>query len=223
MKAPVADSTCGEFVVLLHGLARTRRSMQAMAQALLEQGYRVVNTAYPSRHQTIDELAARVIPRAMFECQRQGATRIHFVTHSLGGILVRRYFNRQTDNYLGRVVMLGPPNQGSEAVDRLRDLPGFGLLNGPAGRQLGTGADSVPRSLGPVTFELGVIAGTHGINPWLARLIPGDNDGKVSVESTRVAGMTDFIQLPCSHTFMMKSPRVIQQTIFFLKNGMFDR
>jgi hypothetical protein len=117
--------------------------------------------------------------------------------------------------------MLGPPNQGSEAVDRLKYFPGYFLLNGPAGLELGTSQDDLPKQLGPVDFELGVIAGRRSINPVLSSLIPGSNDGKVSVSSTQIEGMRDFINLPVTHTFMMRNPTVIEQTLTFLKHGCF--
>ena len=123
---------------------------------------------------------------------------------------------------VGRVVMLGPPNQGSEVVDRLGRLPGFTLLNGPAGKQLGTAATDLPKTLGPVSFELGVIAGTRSLNPLLSQLLPNPDDGKVSVSATKVAGMTDFIALPVSHPLMMNNKEVLRQILAFLAKGRFD-
>jgi len=130
--------------------------------------------------------------------------------------------NHSIEN-LGRVVMLGPPNQGSEVVDELRDVPGFGFINGEAGQELGTGANSVPRRLGPANFDLGVIAGTSSVNPVLSEMIPGPDDGKVSIESTRLEGMSDHIVMDVSHTFMMRDDEVIEQVISFLQSGKFRR
>ena len=118
--------------------------------------------------------------------------------------------------------MLAPPNQGSEVVDDFGAMPGFGLVNGPAGFQLGTGDDSLPRSLGPVNFEVGIIAGSATFNPILSQSLPNPDDGKVSVESTRVKGMKDFIVVPHSHTFIMRAEVVVEQTIHFLREGSFD-
>lgn len=209
-----------ECVILLHGLARTNVSMLAMEKAISHAGYRAINYHYPSRQFSIAELAELAVSETLAQCA--GATRIHFVTHSMGGILVRQYLSQHKIEKLGHVVMLGPPNHGSELVDLLADLPGFKTVNGPAGMQLGTGAMSVPNSLGPVDYSLGVIAGTQTINLILSTMLPKPNDGKVSVESTKVEGMTDHIELPATHPFMMWNPDVIDQVLFFLKQGHFQ-
>jgi len=158
----------GDCVVLLHGLARTAKSMTNMAAGLETQGLTVANIDYPSREMPIQELAPWAVERGLRECRKHDPLTIHFVTHSLGGILVRYYLASSAIAELGRVVMLGPPNQGSEVVDVFADVPGYAWLNGPAGFQLGTGPDSVPRMLGPVTYPVGVIAGTESVNPILS-------------------------------------------------------
>jgi len=216
VSAPVA----ADCVILLHGLARTSVAMAPMAEVLSTRGFQVVNVDYPSREKPIEELAPLAVKKGLAQCAPEQT--VNFVTHSLGGILVRYYLEQNTIDGLGRVVMLAPPNQGSEVVDDLRNVPGFTLLNGPAGLQLGTDAQSIPRRLGPVNFELGVIAGTETFNPLLSQSLPNPDDGKVSVESTKVEGMRDFLALPYTHTFIMRSDSVIEQTIHFLRNGSFD-
>jgi pimeloyl-ACP methyl ester carboxylesterase len=196
--------------------------MNRLEDALRDAGYDVINNGYPSREKPIEELARLAIDRGVSQCSSADDP-IHFVTHSLGGILVRYYVETHGLARLSKVVMLAPPNQGSEVVDRLREVPGFSLLNGPAGLQLGTDASSVPLSLGRVHFTLGVIAGTETFNPLLSLHLPDPNDGKVSVESAKVDGMTDFIEVPHSHTFIMRSQRVIDQVLFFLRTGRFER
>jgi len=210
-----------ECVVLLHGLARTADSMAALAKRLTAEGYAVSNVDYPSRKHTIEELATLAVEPGLTQCRGLSAARIHFVTHSLGGILVRVYLKDHPRPDIGRVVMLGPPNQGSEVVDNLKNTPGYELLNGPAGMQLGTESTDIPKSLGPVEFELGVIAGSQSINLILSTYLPNPDDGKVSAESTKVEGMADFIMLPTTHPFMMKNDAVIDQTLYFLRHGKF--
>lgn len=211
----------GEHVILLHGMCRTSRSMERMARALRESGYSVSNIDYPSRSACVAELSEQVITKAIAECDRHHATQVHFVTHSLGGILVRSYLSRHDLPKLGRVVMLGPPNQGSEVVDRIGSWRLFELINGPSGRELGTATDSVPNRLGPARFPVGVIAGSRSINWINSAFITGSDDGKVSIRRTRLAGMEDHVVVPTSHPFMMKNSRVIQQTITFLQQGKF--
>ena len=212
----------GEAVILLHGLARTEKSMRPMARALESEGYAVVNQGYPSTSAQIEKLADLAIAEALAEPVVQASQRVHFVTHSMGGILVRSYFARHSHERLGGVVMLAPPNQGSEVVDRLRERWLFQVINGPAGSQLGTDPDSVPNQLGEVDFELGVIAGNRSINWINSLMIPGANDGKVSVASTRVEGMNDHITIRTTHPFIMRNSSVIRQTLAFLKNGAFN-
>lgn len=211
-----------ECVVLLHGLARTSSSMNRMQEALLNENFLVANVDYPSRDYAIEELATMAVEEGLKKCRaHDGVARIHFVTHSLGGILVRQYLSMETIDELGRVVMLGPPNQGSGAVDELVDVPGFDWINGPAGRQLGKGEESVPLKLGPVDFELGVIAGTHTIDPITSAVLDDPDDGRVSVVDTQVEGMDDFVVVEHSHAFMMRMQRPIDLTIEFLRNGSF--
>ncbi len=211
-----------ECVVLLHGLARTSGSMNELEQKLVKEGYYVANIDYPSRKKDIVELSEIAVNEGLSKCSENNASPVNFVTHSLGGILVRQYYKNHAPENVKRVVMLGPPNNGSEVVDNLKDTPGFELLNGPAGMQLGTQDNDVPKSLGPVNFELGVIAGTQSINLLLSTFLPNPDDGKVSVESTKVDGMSGFVALPATHPFLMKNDQVIDEVINFLEHGKFQ-
>jgi len=218
--ARVAESGA-ECVILLHGLWRSSLSMAALERELAGAGYAVVNVGYPSTSYRVEDLAVMAVEEGLEGCRAAGATPIHFVTHSLGGILVRQYLATHELAELGRVVMLGPPNQGSQLAAYVSSLGLPRALQPPAIDQLGNGGDSVPRQLGPVHFELGVIAGT---SDWLPLPVDAEaplSDGIVSVDETLVEGMTDFVAVPASHTFMMWDDEVIAQVLVFLREGKF--
>ncbi|MCC6929405.1 MAG: alpha/beta fold hydrolase [Gemmatimonadaceae bacterium] len=205
----------GETVVLLHGLARSSGSMEHMARSLANAGYHVCNIDYPSREHDIATLARDYVAPRIAACAPADA-RVHFVTHSLGGIVVRQLAASGAMPRIGRVVMLGPPNRGSEVVDALGDWRLFRMLNGPAGRELGTADTATPRRLGAASFPVGVIAGTRSVNWILSLIIPGEDDGKVAVRNARLDGMRDFAVVSAAHPFLMNDAAAIAMTIRFL-------
>ncbi len=214
--------TTNDYVVVLHGMGRTPVSMMRLAHVLKEGGYEVVNRWYWSLGKEPHNLVQRLAEIVREHCPDR-SRRIHFVTHSLGGIITRLYLAEHPETKLGRVVMLGPPSQGSELTDAFRKYPIYERIMGKTGTGLGTGANDLARALPPVNFELGIVAGNKSINPLYSRLIPGPDDGKVSVERAKTEGMTDFIVLPATHTWMMQRDDVAQHALHFLKHGKFER
>lgn len=207
--------TTTDTVILLHGLARSHRCMRKLEKALKQAGFHTLNMHYPSTRHDIETLAAMVMPAALDRCRQ--ARRIHFVTHSLGGILLRSYLQQYSIPNLGRVVMLAPPNQGSEVAASLQRYALFRHCFGPAAAQLG----DVPQKLGKADFELGIIAGNRSINPLFHYWLRGDNDGTILVDDTRLTGMKDHLTLPVSHPFIMTDTAVITQVLYFLREGQF--
>lgn len=219
---PVVPAHAGECVVLLHGLARSSLSMEPMKWFLEDSGFPVANVDYPSRDFKVEELATIAIEDGLQQCRAMNSIeKVHFVTHSLGGILVRYYFAENKLDSLGRVVMLAPPNQGSAAVDELQEWPGFEWLNGPAGYQLGKGENSIPLQLGAPTFEFAVIAGDESIDPVTSAVLENPDDGRVSVSDTYLEGMQDFRLVGASHAFIMQKGDVFELVKSFLLTGAF--
>ncbi|MDP6796393.1 MAG: alpha/beta fold hydrolase [Candidatus Krumholzibacteria bacterium] len=209
-----------ETVILVHGLGRTPASMLLLAARLEKSGFRVHRYGYPSRTETmevlVDSLQADLGKRYGIR-----SSQLHFVTHSMGGILVQSYLARQTGPHQGRVVMLSPPSRGSEIVDVFSGSHLLRKLLGPSGSRLGTGPGSIPDSLPPIRFRLGIITGKRSLNPLGSWLIPGPDDGKVSVDRAELPGASDFLVLPASHTFIMNRKDVADEVVNFLRHGRF--
>ncbi len=217
---PVSKSK--EYVILLHGMGRTKFSMRKLGKYLAGHGYQTINVGYPSTREPVEKIADGYLASMADQCRKNGAEKIHIVTHSLGGIVTRQYLQNHLLPVGSRIVMISPPNKGSELADVLRDLFIYKWLNGPAGQVLGTGPESLPNSLKSVKGEIGVITGDRTLNPFFSWLIPGKDDGKVSVESAKLDEMADFLVVPSSHSFIMRHSEVLKQVVFFLKNGKFD-
>lgn len=209
----------GPRVILLHGMVRSPACMKPLAADLRRAGYRVCNIGYPSRPYDVAELVERYVRPAFESCGPDQA--VHVVSHSLGGILVRYYLQSADLPAGSRVVMLAPPNHGSEVADHVRHWPVYRWWAGRVGQQMGTGKDAIVHRLKPIDAEIGVIAANRSIQPWFSTLIPGEDDGAVSVEATRLPEMRDFTIVRSSHSLVMFNRRVRRQVLHFLAEGRF--
>ena len=207
-------------VIVVHGLGRTPASMTILVSRLKNAGFRVVSFGYPSTSEPMEALVDR-LQDEIGRCCGSEAETVHFVTHSMGGVLVRSYLSQRPEAHQGRVVMLSPPSQGSELVDAFADSPLRRLFLGPAGSQLGTDSAGITSQLGPVRFGLGIVTGDRSISPLGSWLIPGPDDGKVGVDRAMVDGATDFIVVSATHTFIMNRKDVSEEVVHFLRQGRF--
>jgi pimeloyl-ACP methyl ester carboxylesterase len=218
----VNDATkVGDGVVLLHGISRTARSFRKMELALQRAGYATLNLDYASRRKPLEALTEDIHPA--IELFAGGVTgSVHFVCHSMGGLLARAYLAKHKLARLGRVVMLGTPNGGSEIADRLQNLKAYRAFFGPAGQQLGTKRDAAMVALLPaIDYPIGIIAGNRSIYPISSIGLPRPHDGRVSVINTRLDGMADHIVIRTSHPWLVRNGEAIAQTIAFLRDGRF--
>jgi pimeloyl-ACP methyl ester carboxylesterase len=218
---PASANATQDGVVLLHGISRTARSFRKMQTALESTGFATLNLDYASRRKALEALAEDIHPAIQrFADGLDGS--VHFICHSMGGLLARVYIARYRPKQLGRVVMLGTPNSGSEIADRLKDFGIYRAFFGPAGQQLGTQRDAAVEALfAPVDYPVGIIAGDRSIYPIASAFLPKPHDGRVSVENTRLDRMVDHVVVHTSHPWLVRSGEAIAQTIAFLKEGRF--
>ena len=209
-----------EVVVLLHGIARTNKSMEPIKDVLEKKGYEVLSITYPSREKDLQAITEHLHQTALNEAFWNQYKTVNFVTHSMGGLVARAYLDQYRYKNLGRVVMLAPPNKGSEVADLIHGIPMYDWYYGPAGDQLTTKAQE-NNDVTPY-YELGIIAGRTEWPYFIAAfIVPGKSDGRVSVERTKLEGMKDHITLPATHTFIMDKPNVHNQILQFLEHGLF--
>ena len=212
-----------EVVVLLHGFGRNKAAMWLLAARLERAGYEVRRIGYNSFKRTPEEILDGVMAEIESCCRSMShAPALHFVGHSFGGLLARAYLQTNQVSNLGRVVLIGTPNQGTIFVDRFRDTWWLRML-GPTALALGTSEDSFPSQLEPPYYEVGVIAGS--VNRLLRNesYLPGDDDGIIPIEATHLEGMQDFLVVRTSHGYLRYDKHVADQTIAFLQHGQFNR
>ena len=215
-----------DYVVVLHGLTRGIAHMKMLANYISQNNFEVLNIGYPSTTLPISKIVDNIY-ESIFHITRIGR-RIHFVGYSMGGILARILIDKYNFKKLGRVVQIAPPNHGSELVDYIKNSKFFNFIYhricGPAGQELDT-KNALIKQLAYnriIKYELGVIAGKINYTiPIVSSLLPTDNDGRVSVDSTRLRDMKDHIIINCSHISAPYNKNVQQQTVFFLKEGRF--
>ena len=208
-------------VIVLHGLGRTSTSMAILVSRLEDAGFGVVSFGYSSTSEPMEALVDQ-LEAEVARCCGDEPDAVHFVTHSMGGVLVRSYLSQQPEPHRGRVVMLSPPSQGSEIIDAFADSPRLrAFFVGPAGSRLGTDSTGFAKQLGPVRFDLGIITGDRSMSPLGSWLIPGPDDGKVGVDRARLEGAADFLVVSATHTFIMNRRDVATEVVHFLRDGRF--
>jgi len=209
----------GKAVVLLHGIMRSAKSFNSFKRELEKQGYLVFSVDYPSTQITIEQAAAD-LQRVLQSLE--GIEQISLIGHSMGGLVIRAWFQDHQDTRIDKVIMLGTPNQGAEMAEALKNFLPFQWILGKAGQQLATNEENSPRKLPAPSVPCGIIAGgrgeqTNGYNPWL----PGDDDGTVTIASAHLEGEADFLRLPCLHMFLMRDKKAIKAALQFLETGQF--
>jgi pimeloyl-ACP methyl ester carboxylesterase len=218
----------GEVVLVLHGLGRTRDSMAGMCRYLEREGrYTVLNMSYATTRGRIEDHAA-ALARVVRNLD-PGVTEVNFVAHSLGNIVVRRFlydYERQSEPNpirprVKRIVMLGPPNRGSQLAQRFPHSMLVRLVAGSSTVELAKNWTSLQQRLATPRCQFGIIAGGQGDDDGRNGLLEGDDDLIVTVEETKLAGARDFAVLPVYHGVIMLDRRVREYTLRFLQHGYF--
>ncbi len=220
-KKPPSEERKGEVVFLLHGILRRAGAMRPIEDSLRKKGYRVVNFGYRSRSESIGDIADSLADRVKRLMEEEPVTGISFVTHSMGSIVVRYCLAHYREIPVKRFIMIAPPNRGSIMASYLKRWLPYRLILGRAVEELARSSESLVSRLPEPRGEFGVIAGGTGASTGMNPFIPGDDDGTVSVEETRLSGMTDFIQVRGQHSTLLFQRRVIANVFSFLEDGRF--
>jgi pimeloyl-ACP methyl ester carboxylesterase len=210
-------------VVLVHGFMDTRFHLFFMEKRLVDDGYRVINKTYPSVTMSIEECAdylARVIERGTEDID--GPYELDFITHSMGGLVARCYLAKYDPPQARRLVMIATPNRGVTKAELVARLPLADRVLGPALMEMAQGPDYLCTLCGGApTVEFAVIAGGKGDGQGYSVLIPGDDDGTVSVRSAYLPGASDFLLLDHIHNLICFYDDTITNAQSFLADGAF--
>ena len=208
-------------VILLHGIMKSSKKMDGLAKFLEKHGFDVCNISYPSTKFALEDLI-HIIHQDIENSGHKKYQYVSFIGFSMGGLLTRAYLNHYKIPNLGNVVFIGTPNKGSEVADFFQNYRFYRMLCGPAGQQLITNQESFKDVLGMPYYSFGVVSGNFSVNLLLSKIIKKPNDGKVSVESTKLDGMKDHIVLRTSHPFMVRNKKIWQYALNFLKHSKFE-
>jgi pimeloyl-ACP methyl ester carboxylesterase len=185
-------------------------------------GYRVTSIGYPSHRVSIAAAVQQHLNPALEQLEIAPGSQVHFVTHSLGGIVFRAWAAQRDPAFpLGRAVLLAPPNQGSQIIDELRQWGWVRWFLGPVSAELGTDAASTPNTLGPLPPETGIIMGNKDTLPVFRHLLGSESDGVVTIASAHGEGEADFTLLPANHATIIIQPAVFRAVHRFLQTGSF--
>lgn len=209
-----------KWVILVHGVLRSSSSMEKIEKALRNKGYKTLNFDYDSRRETI-KIVAKRLHREITKIYERDIESVSFVTHSFGTIIVRYYCANHTIKKKGRFVMIAPPNKGSQWARILSRLSLYKWVLGVAGGKVQDVEQAIPKIMSPPPIEFGVIAGGTGMKMGINPLLPGDDDGTITVEETKLEGMKDFIQIRGQHSLLLLQQGVIDNVIHFLERGQF--
>lgn len=209
-----------ECVVLLHGWARSSKCMDPIEKELKKAGYRTINISYPSRKYSIAEISSDHIHPLI---NKDGCSKVHFVAHSMGGLVTRHYLANHSIDNLGRVILIASPNQGSEIVQKVKNISWLAKILGPGCLELAKDSKIIT-SLAKPYYEIGIISADVSVNPITSLFfLPGPDDGTVTVESTLLDNMHDHTIISSTHTMVLKHHLTHRQIKNFLKYGKFEQ
>lgn len=208
-----------EAIIFIHGMGRKHHSFRKLQKEAKRRGYITYNQTYSSTKQKVEYSSKQYIEKALDSLKVHAPTKVHFVTHSLGGILIRYYLSHYTIKNLGAIAMLAPPNQGSHITERYKNLFWYKTATGVAGQQLGISNNQLLKSLKPINTKLLIIAGSRSSDPWFNSVFDEPHDGKVSVRATKLAEPHKHITVDAGHTFIMNNAEVQKHIFEFLSNA----